>query len=148
MATWNHVGHHVADLDRSIRFYRGVFGFEELQRMEIPDVAASKLLRVPRPVGLTAVYLGLDGTVLELLHFERPGNEPARVRPFTEPGLTHMSFTVDDVAATCAAVIDHGGAVLTDTDMGGLAVLVGDPDGQVLELLAPGAFTADPAGPA
>jgi predicted enzyme related to lactoylglutathione lyase len=74
------------------------------------------------------------------LHLDRPGNDPARPRPFTEPGLTHLSFTVDDVAATCARVRELGGEVLESTDMGGFAILVRDPDGQVLELLPPGAL--------
>lgn len=140
MTVVNHVGHSVADLDRALRFYEGVFGFRERNRLEIPDPVASKLLQVPEPVGLTAVYLELDGFVLELLHFARPGNEPARRRPLTEPGLTHLSFTVDDVAAVCEAVRAHGGEVLADTDVGGFAILVRDPDGQVLELLPPGAL--------
>lgn len=142
----NHVGHHVADLDRSIGFYTEVFGFEVLSRLEIPDGVASKLLRVPEPVGLTAVYLGLGGAVLELLHLDRPGNEPARERSFAQPGLTHLSLTVDDVAAACDAVRAHGGEVLTDTDMGGRAIMVRDPDGQLLELLPPGALDGITAG--
>lgn len=140
MTSWNHVGHSVSDLDRSIAFYRDVFGFAERNRLQIPDGIASKLLRVPEPVGLTAVYLTLGDAVLELLHFERPDNEPARERPFTEPGLTHVSLTVDDVAATCERVRANGGEVLVDTDMGGFAILVRDPDGQVIELLPPGAM--------
>lgn len=142
MTSWNHVGLSVADLDRSIRFYRDVLGFVERNRLEIPDAVASTLLRVPEPVGLTAVYLTLGTTVLELLHFDRPDNEPRRDRPMTEPGLTHISFTVDDVSAACASVIECGGEVLDDTDMGGFAILVRDPDGQVLELLPPGALDA------
>ena len=140
MAVWNHVGHHVADLDRAVRFYEGVFGFVERNRIEVPDSASSTLLRVAEPVGLTAVYLVLDGTVLELLHFDRAGNHPVRERPFTEPGLTHVSFTVDDVAGACSRVLALGGEVLDDTDMWGRAVLVRDPDGQILELLAPGSL--------
>jgi predicted enzyme related to lactoylglutathione lyase len=90
---------------------------------------------VPEPVGATAAYLELDGFVLELLHFDREGNAPRRERSFTEPGLTHISFSVDDIAATCALVEEHGGEVLHDTDIGGLAINVRDPDGQILELL-------------
>lgn len=142
----NHVGHHVADLDRSIRFYSEVFGFEELSRLQVPDGAASKLLRVPEPVGLTAVYLVLGGAVLELLHLDRPDNEPARERSFAEPGLTHLSLTVDDVAAACEAVRANGGEVLTDTEMTGFAIMVRDPDGQLLELLPPGALDGITAG--
>ena len=60
---------------------------------------------------------------------------PRRERSFTEPGLTHLSFSVDDLAATCDLVTEQGGEVLTDTDIGGLAIMVRDPDGQLLELL-------------
>ncbi len=145
MVAWNHVGLCVADLDRSIRFYGAVFGFVERNRLAIPDGAASKLLRVPEPVGLTAVYLtlgepGAGGAVLELLHFDRSGNDLQRDRSITEPGLTHISFTVDDLGATCELVRANGGEVLEDTDMAGFAILVRDPDGQILELLPPGAL--------
>lgn len=135
MTVWNHVGLCVTDLERSRRFYEGVFGFALQYDLAVPDGPAATLLRVAPPVGLTAVYLQLGGTVLELLHFDRAGNEPARERSFTEPGLTHLSFTVDDLAATCAAVRDHGGEVLEVTDVAGLAIMVRDPDGQLLELL-------------
>jgi catechol 2,3-dioxygenase-like lactoylglutathione lyase family enzyme len=135
MSRVNHVGLCVTDLARSRRFYEDVFGFEHRRDLPVPDAAAGRLLRVPDPVGLTAVYLERDGFVLELLHFRRDGNDPARARSFTEPGLTHLSFTVADVAAACARVAGRGGEVLADTDMGGRAIMVRDPDGQLLELL-------------
>jgi lactoylglutathione lyase len=135
MAVVNHVGLCVTDVERSRRFYEAVLGFTHQRDLEVPDAAASKLLQVPEPVGCTAVYLERDGFVLELLHFDRDGNAPPRARSFTEPGLTHLSFSVDDVAAACQLVTEHGGEVLTDTDVGGLAINVRDPDGQVLELL-------------
>ena len=135
MAVVNHTGLCVTDLDRSRRFYEAVLGFTHQRDLPVPDVAASRLLQVPEPVGCTAVYLELDGFVLELLHFDRDGNAPQRERVFTEPGLTHLSFSVDDIAATCALVEQHGGEVLHDTDMGGHAINVRDPDGQILELL-------------
>ena len=135
MATVNHGGLCVTDLDRSRAFYEGALGFRHRSDLEVPDGPAGRLLQVSPPVGLRAVYLERDGWVLELLHCDRPGNEPARPRPFTEPGLTHVSFTVDDVRATCALVAAHGGEVLEETDVGGMAIMVRDPDGQLLELL-------------
>lgn len=136
MTVVNHVGLCVTDLDRARRFYEQVFGFAPRNELTVPDAPASRLLGVPEPVGLTAVYLVRDGFVLELLHFERDGNDPRRARSFTEPGLTHLSFTVPDLPAALAAVSAAGGAVLGDTDVGGRAVMVRDPDGQLLELLA------------
>jgi catechol 2,3-dioxygenase-like lactoylglutathione lyase family enzyme len=135
MSVVNHVGLCVTDLDRSRRFYEEAFGFAHRNDLRVPDATGSRLLRVPEPVGLTAVYLVRDGFVLELLHFGRDANAPGRNRSFTEPGLTHLSFTVADVAATCARVVELGGEVLAETDMGGRAILVRDPDGQVLELM-------------
>jgi lactoylglutathione lyase len=135
VSAFNHVGHCVADLAVSRRFYEAVLGFVHQRDLRVPDGLASRLLRVPEPVGMTAVYLERDGFTLELLHFDREGNAPRRERSFTEPGLTHLSFSVDDIAATCTLVTDLGGEVLEDTDMGGQAVMVRDPDGQLLELL-------------
>jgi len=135
MATVNHVGLCVTDLERSRAFYEGALGFRHRSDLAVPDAPAATLLQVPPPVGLRAVYLERDGWVLELLHFDRPGNEPARDRPFTEPGLTHISFAVDDLAAACALVTEHGGEVLAGTEIPGMAVMVRDPDGQLLELL-------------
>lgn len=135
MTTFNHVGHCVTDLERSRRFYEEVFGFVHTYDLPVPDGPASRLLQVPAPVGMTAAYLELDGFTLELLCFRREGNDPRRTRSFTEPGLTHLSFTVADVGATCAKVVAHGGEVLEDTDVGGRAIMVRDPDGQLLELL-------------
>ena len=136
MATVNHVGLCVTDLERSRAFYEGALGFRHRNDLTVPDEPAGRLLQVTPPVGLRAVYLERDGWVLELLHFDRPGNEPPRPRPFTEPGLTHISFAVDDLAAACALVAEHGGEVLEQTEIPGMAVMVRDPDCQLLELLA------------
>jgi lactoylglutathione lyase len=146
MSAFNHVGHCVTDLSVSRRFYEELLGFEWRRSLEVPDAPASQLLRVPAPVGMTAAYLERDGFVLELLHFDRPGNDPRRERSFTEPGLTHLSFSVDDIPATCARVAELGGEVLRDTDMGGRAVMIRDPDGQLIELLPMTYRTADRSG--
>ncbi len=135
MSAFNHIGHCVTDLARSRRFYEELLGFAFQRDLQVPDEFTSSLLRVPAPVGLTAVYLEKEGFVLELLHFERDANAPQRERSFTEPGLTHLSFCVDDIAATCERVADLGGEVLVDTNVGGMAVMIRDPDGQLIELL-------------
>ena len=51
-----------------------------------------------------------------------------------EPGLTHLSLSVDDVDAVCARVPEFGGEVIASSNIGA-AVFVRDPDGQLLELL-------------
>jgi catechol 2,3-dioxygenase-like lactoylglutathione lyase family enzyme len=80
------------------------------------------------------VYLRRDGLILELLHFERPANPPYRPRLMNEPGLTHISLSVDDIDATLAQVPSYGGEVLADTHIG-FGVFIRDSEGQLVELL-------------
>lgn len=109
-----------------------MFGFEVERELTVPDQAAAELLAVVPPVGLTAVYLRRGELVLELLSFDRPGNPPWARRVMNEPGLTHLSFSVDDLAAAAASVVVHGGEVVYESLH---AYMVRDPDGQLLELL-------------
>jgi predicted enzyme related to lactoylglutathione lyase len=54
-----------------------------------------------------------------------------------EIGLTHVSMSVDDIDATAAKAVDYGGSVLEQTNVGA-AVMIRDPDGQLIELLPMG----------
>jgi len=131
--TVNHVGQCVSDLDRARAFYEAVFGFQVVRQLKVPDGAAS-LLRLSPPVGMTALYLELDGFVLELLHYADAPLVAAPERVMNHAGLTHVSFGVDDLDEAMAAIRAHGGEVLDDTNVG-VAVFARDPDGQLLELL-------------
>jgi predicted enzyme related to lactoylglutathione lyase len=125
----------VTDLERAQRFYIAVFGFEVTTTMDVPDAPADRLVQVEAPLGLSAVYLRLGNFVLELLHFDRSGNPAAASRVMNEPGLTHLSLTVDDMAATLERVVEYGGQVLDETNVKA-AVMIRDPEGQIVELLA------------
>jgi len=131
---YNHIGLCVTDLVRSRRFYEELLEFTFERELQPPDEGTASLLRVASPVGLTAVYLLRDGLVLELLHFDRPGNPPQRERLFNEPGLTHISLSVEHLDEVVARIPEFGGEVLHDTNTG-FGLLVRDPDGQLLELL-------------
>ena len=113
---FNHVGQCVTDLARSRRFYEELLGFTVERELHPPDDPSSKLLRLPKPLGMTALYLRRDGLVLELLHFAG-GTQPARERVMNEPGLTHISLSVDDVDAVARRVPDFGGEWVTPPDV-------------------------------
>jgi catechol 2,3-dioxygenase-like lactoylglutathione lyase family enzyme len=135
MSTYNHTGQAVTDLERSKRFYQEVFGFKLWYEIEPPDEATAKLCCLTPPLGVTASYLTLDSFVLELMHYSAPGaTAPFRARTMNEPGLTHLSISVDDVRATAARVVEYGGRIVEESDLGA-ALFVRDPDGQLLELL-------------
>jgi catechol 2,3-dioxygenase-like lactoylglutathione lyase family enzyme len=135
VSAFNHVGHCVTDLERSKRFYCEVLGFAVEREITPPDESSARLLALTPPIGMTASYLIRDGLVLELLAFSAPGQtQPYRPRAMNEPGLTHISVSVDDIDATCARAVEHGGEVVAGTNIGA-AVFVRDPDGQLIELL-------------
>ncbi len=131
----SHIGLCVTDVERSRAFYEHVFGFREAFTFSTDGPETPQLLRLAAPLRLDAVYLHLDGILLELLAFDRV--EPAAARVMNEPGLTHISLFVDDLDAVLAAVPRYGGRVRDDTNIG-VAVFVEDPDGQALELIGPG----------
>jgi catechol 2,3-dioxygenase-like lactoylglutathione lyase family enzyme len=134
VTAFNHIGHCVTDLSRARRFYEEALGFRYLYELKPPDEASSRLLRMELPVASTATYLRLDGLILELLHFDRPGNPRRAERVMNEPGLTHLSVSVDDIPKALERVRELGGQVLDETDVG-MAIMVRDPDGQLIELL-------------
>lgn len=134
MTVLSHVGLCVTDLDRSRRFYEDVFGFAFTGELVAPEEATARLLGIPPPVNLVAVYLRHGGTTLELLHYDRPDNPSARTRVLNEPGLTHLSFRVEDLSGVVDRVEGAGGSVVADSDIG-VATFVRDPDGQLIELI-------------
>jgi lactoylglutathione lyase len=135
MGMYNHIGQVVTDLDRSKRFYQEVFGFKLWYEIQPHDKATAKLCCLTPPLGVTASYLTLDAFVLELIHYSEPGvTAPVMPRTMNEPGLTHLSMSVDDVRATAERAVAFGGQIIEESDVGA-ACFVRDPDGQLVELL-------------
>ena len=135
MGTYNHTGQVVMDLERSKRFYQEVFGFKFWYEIQPPDEATAKLNCLQPPLGITASYLVLNGFVLELMHYAVAGAAaPFRPRSMNEPGLTHLSISVDDVRAAAEKAVEYGAEIIEESDLG-MALFIRDPDGQLLELL-------------
>ena len=143
-----HVGICVADLERSLRFYRDLLGFRFEHELAVEGEPSDTLLRL-RDVKLHATYLVRDGVRIELLRFASPVAPPPRTRTMHEHGLTHLSFRVANLDATLGALRAAGERVLEETvirfpEFQSAACFVIDPDGQLIELVqAPG----DPAAP-
>ena len=132
---FNHLGQCVTDLARSKRFYCELLGFTLDREINPPDEGSAALLSLTPPLAMTACYLVRDGLVLELLHFAAAGQTlPYRARTMNEPGLTHISLSVDDLDATLARVAEFGGEVVAGSNIGA-AAFIRDPDGQLVELL-------------
>lgn len=140
---FSHVGLCVRDLERSLRFYRDGLGFREVSKLEIGGEPTATLLELP-DVHLEARFLERDGLRLELLRYAAPASGAADPVAMNRPGLTHLSFRVDDLDAALADLAGVGVAVREKTRVGvaamkAHAVFVTDPDGTRIELVqAPG----------
>ena len=145
-----HLGICVSDIERSLRFYRDLFGCKEVGRLDLEGQPSATLNGWP-DVKLRAIYLERDGWRLELIEFPVPGwIGPQAPRPMNQVGLTHLSFRVDDLDAMCAKIEAAGGGVLWETllaqpDSPTRVVMAYDPDGVRFELIqSPGDPNAVP----
>ena len=135
-----HVGVCVSDIERSLRFYRDVLGFVFVSELQVAGEPAATLLQLT-PLDLRAVYLERDGFRIELLHYAAPGHQGnGQPRAMNALGLTHLSFRVDNLAETRAALARAGVAVLENTHIDlpafeAAAIFVTDPDGTLIELV-------------
>ena len=138
---FSHVGICVADLERSLAFYRDALGFREVSRLDVAGEAPETLLQL-QDVDLEAVFLERDGVRIELLHYRSPAHRGSGdPRPMNALGLTHLSLRVGDLAAAIAALERAGARVLHATrtwneELASGAVFAVDPDGTRIELIA------------
>ena len=140
-AEFSHFGICVSDLGRSLRFYCQALGFEKAESHEIGHEFAA-LMDLP-DVAVTSQFIRRGPTAIELLAFADPAPfGDGRRRAVNQLGLTHLSFRVDDLAATAARIVELGGAVVessrTKIDLGGATlqfVYCTDPDGVRVELM-------------
>jgi glyoxylase I family protein len=140
-AAFLHIGLCVADMERSVRFYRDGLGFEAGEGHAIEN-QFGKLLEIDGDSAHQNLMIKKDGISIELIHFK--GADPkkkTRRRPMNQPGLTHLAFRVDDVDGTLARIRDLGGTVLDQTrttlgtvGKGSNLIFCTDPDGTRIEI--------------
>jgi catechol 2,3-dioxygenase-like lactoylglutathione lyase family enzyme/uncharacterized protein YciI len=142
---FGHAGLQVADLDRSIGYYRDVIGLRLLERLRRDDDYLKVVTGYPEvTLDVAVLQEPGSGALLELLQYLGTAGTP--VDPATaNPGTAHVCFQVDDVDAIHARAAAAGfGAVnppVTPTAgrwTGGRSVYLMDPDGIRVELVQRG----------
>jgi len=127
---FHHLTVNVQDVDRSVKWYGEVLGFEPARQIET-DTFSRVILRHPD----TGATLGLNR------HNAAVADEPFDER---RAGLDHLAFRVADRASLDAWVsrFDELGIAHSEVKAGGAAesflVVFRDPDGLQLEVYAPG----------
>jgi catechol 2,3-dioxygenase-like lactoylglutathione lyase family enzyme len=133
----HHAGISVPDLDRALPWYCAALGLRPGYRFEVP------------PLGLRGAFaLGDGDTGVELI--EMIGAVPGS--PKTDPpsanavhGFNHVCFHVANLEDAYARLLDHGAVGVWEPrespEPGKRMAYVTDPDGNLIELVAPASGT-------
>lgn len=91
-----HTGIVVNDLESALYFYRDLLGFQIVKRMEESGDYLDKICGLANARVSTVKMSAIDGQLIELLHFY---SHPSKVqsREISDPGITHIALTVDDL---------------------------------------------------
>ena len=128
----HHLGVAVEDLDAALFTYERLFGAEVEHRATVPDQ------------GVEAASLRVGESRVELL---KPLGADTPVGRFLEkrgPGMHHVAYEVDDVAAALTSLADAGASLIDEqprTGLFGLEVAFVHPDsvhGVLSEVVSPG----------
>ena len=133
-----------ADADRSIAFYRDLFGMKLIADREVERGGFVQDVTGVRGARVRIAHLQGHGLNFELLEYREPRGD-LRAREFNHAGSAHLCFTSDDIDETCATLAAIGvtvrskeGAPVTvvgGPNDGGKGLYIEDPDGNGVEIL-------------
>lgn len=141
MPALHHTGLTIADLQRSLRFWRDAMGMEVLFEQE---KAGGYLEAI---VGESGAHVRMahlafrgEGTRIELFQYVAPNGGRHLQRP-ADVGFTHICVECDDLDDRLERLLAAGGTAFsepveidTGVNRGGRGVYLRDPDGHVVEL--------------
>ncbi len=144
-----HFSFTVADIERSILFYRDLLGFELVHRQEQHNEYTSKLVGYP-DAHLKVAQFAVPGESrdrsthdLELVEYVNPRGVRGDTN-ICNPGAAHLAVCVDDIherygRLSAARVPFHSepNAITAGINAGGFTCYFRDPDQIVLEMVQP-----------
>ncbi len=139
----DHTGFTVANIERSLAFWRDVLGFELSHRAHHTGDLAGEVTGVPGAEISIAVLNGY-GHKIELLEYLAPANrKQVDLRP-CDVGSAHVAFTVENLDAVLNRISESGWkaagqaqTLKTGPNAGKRVIYVRDPDGTTIELMQP-----------
>jgi catechol 2,3-dioxygenase-like lactoylglutathione lyase family enzyme len=146
----NHVSFTVADLDRSVAFYRDALGLEVKGRYSRIGGFVAQVIGMP-DAHLEIAHLAAPNCMVELIQYVAPRGVKIDTRT-CNVGSAHVCFNVDEFDGMLRRVVAGGGRVVGEpafipsgSNQGKLAVYVEDPDQNTIEFLSNTAVEAQKA---
>jgi len=141
MPILHHTGLTVADLDRSLHFWRDAMGMEVVFQQEKAGGYLEAIVGEPGAhVRMAHLAFGGEGPRIELFQYLAPSGGQHRLRP-ADVGFAHVCVACDDLDERLERLVAAGGTpfsepveVDTGVNKGGRSVYLRDPDGHVVEL--------------
>jgi catechol 2,3-dioxygenase-like lactoylglutathione lyase family enzyme len=138
----NHGSVTVADLDRSIGFWRDVIGLELLGSGEVAFPHLDEIIGLGPTRLRWAEFAVPDGTMIELFQYLEPRGTPLQQRT-CDPGAAHFCFEVSDIDGLVARCYTAGIAtrsagpvrIVQGDYVDWRCVYLSDPDGFTVELV-------------
>lgn len=139
----HHTSFTVADIERSLAFFRDLLGLEVVARRDIGDEYFGRIVGLPGCTVKAAMLKLPGGHCVELFEYVEPRGQSVAPRP-CDPGSSHLALVVQDLPALYARLHAQGiqfvsPPVTIDAgpNRGAVAAYVRDPNGILLELFQP-----------
>jgi catechol 2,3-dioxygenase-like lactoylglutathione lyase family enzyme len=152
-----HFSFTVSDIERSVRFYRDVLGFELIHQQEQANEYTGRLVGYPGAHLRIAQFAvpgeprGRSTHDLELVEYVAPRGTRGSIE-ICNPGAAHLAFAVEAIHASYERLLAAGvhffsppNLITAGVNAGGFTCYFHDPDQIVLEMLQP---PPPPTGPA
>jgi catechol 2,3-dioxygenase-like lactoylglutathione lyase family enzyme len=139
----HHTSFTVADLDRSLAFFRDQLGLELVYARQAGEDYFGRIVGLPGCTARAALLRLPGGHHVELLQYLSPAGHEHRPRP-CDPGSAHLSLLVDDLpglyrdlAAQGVAFVGGPVPITAGPNRGGCGAYLRDPGGILIELFQP-----------
>jgi catechol 2,3-dioxygenase-like lactoylglutathione lyase family enzyme len=145
----HHTSFTVADLDRSLTFFRDLLGLDVVYTREVRDDYFGRIVGLPGCAVRAALLRLPGGHHVELFQYLEPPGRPQNARP-CDPGSCHLSLLTDDLPGLYRELQGKGVAfvsppvqITAGSNRGGWGAYLRDPNGILLELFQPPAREAE-----
>lgn len=113
-SVFQHVALSVSNLERSIAFYKKIFGFQIVLRVEFTDEAIGRVIGYPG-ARCRMVQLESEGRMLELFEYTNPKGQPVSLsKTQADIGFSHICFIVDDIDKFTEEFMEQGHGLVGD----------------------------------